>query len=89
MCAEKFSLKATDDLIKKLRLEITQLKDENDGLKRAQGGKGAKTGLEVVVEEDIMEMEVKVIRVEEGKGAEDAPTIMPEEMMRSSLHRET
>ena len=31
---------ATDDLIKKLRLEITQLKDENDSLKRAQGGRG-------------------------------------------------
>ena len=38
--AETFRLKATDDLIKKLRLEITQLKEENDSLKRAQGGRG-------------------------------------------------
>ena len=38
--AETFRLKATDDLIKKLRLEITQLKEEKDCLKRAQGGRG-------------------------------------------------
>ena len=37
---ETFRLKATNDLIKKLNLEITQLKDENDGHKRAQGGRG-------------------------------------------------
>ena len=36
---------------------------------------GAKTGLEVM-EEDIMEMEVKEIRGR-GKDSEEAPTIMP------------
>ena len=36
-----------------------------------------------------MEMEEEVIREEEGKGAEEAPTIMLEEMMKSSLRRET
>ena len=36
-----------------------------------------------------MEMEGEVIREEEGKGAEEAPTTMPEEMMKSSLHRLT
>ena len=36
-----------------------------------------------------MEIEEEVIREDEGKGAEEALTIMPEEMMRSSLHRET
>ena len=45
--------------------------------------------MEVAVEEDIIEMEEKVIREEDGKGAEEAPTIMPEDMMRSSLHRVT
>ena len=79
--AETFRLKATDDLIKKLKLEITQLKEENDSLKRVQGG------LEVM-EEDIMEMEVKAIRGE-GKGAEESPTIMPVEMTRSSWRKET
>ena len=32
--AETFRVKAKDNLIKKLRLEITQLKEENDSLKR-------------------------------------------------------
>ena len=50
---------------------------------------GAKTGLEVVEEEDILEMEVKAIREEEGKGEKEAPTIMRGEMMRISLHKET
>ena len=48
---------------------------------------GANTGLEVM-EEDIMEMEVKSIRGE-GKGAEEAPTIMPRVMTRSSWRKET
>ena len=37
---EKLRLKATDNLVKKLRVEITQMKEENASLKRAQGGGG-------------------------------------------------
>ena len=48
----------------------------------------ADTGLEVM-EEDIMEMEVKAIREGEEKWAEEAPTIMPGERMRSLLRKET
>ena len=38
--AETFSLKATDNLVKKVKVEITQLKKENASLKRAQGSGG-------------------------------------------------
>ena len=38
--AEMFCLKATDDLVKKLKLEITQLKEEKASLKRSQGSGG-------------------------------------------------
>ena len=40
MCTETFCLKATDDLVKKLKLEITNMKEENANLKRSQGGGG-------------------------------------------------
>ena len=67
---------ATDDFVKKLKLDITQLKEENTSLKRSQGSGGQTLGgvQGAALEEAMVELEGEVIREEEGEGAEEAPT---------------
>ena len=62
--AEMFLLKATEDLVKKLRLEITNLKEENASLKRSHGGGGQTlAGRQGAVGEEVMvELEGEVTR---------------------------
>ena len=90
MYATTFSIKAMDDLIKKLRMDIANLKEENSSLKVSGGGGQNWAGVSGRSDGGFRGDGGRGnTEEEEGEGAKEPQTAMQEKMMRSFSYRGT